>query len=64
MREKVDYRDNYEALLEYFGRDHNLLTIKDVAKFCGRNERTVVSLYNLSRNGITIASLARKMCAT
>lgn len=62
MREHESYRDNYEALLSYFGRDHNLLSAKDVAKYCGKDARTVSRLYGIATSGITIPTLARKMC--
>lgn len=61
-REHESYRDNYAALLEYFGRDHNLLTAKDVARYCGRTDRTVAIIYNIPKHGITIPTLARRMC--
>ena len=62
MREKEGYRENLSRLLEYFGNDHNLLSISDVAKYCGRNYRTVVNLYKIPKHGITIPILARRMC--
>lgn len=61
-REHESYRDNLERLSEYFGPDHNLLTAKDVARYCGRDARTVANLYNISKGGITIPTLARRMC--
>ena len=61
-REYEAYRDNYEALISYFGRCHNLLTATDVAKFCGKHPRTVRKHYNIPKHGITMATLARKMC--
>lgn len=60
-REKPEYRDNYAALLEYFG-DKRLLSIADVARYAGRDRRTVGKLYNISPEGITIPTLARRMC--
>jgi hypothetical protein len=62
MREHEAYRDNYASLLEYFGRDRQLLSIKDVAKYCGRDPRTVAKLYSIPKHGITMPTLARKMC--
>ncbi len=61
-REKAEYRDNYEALLERFP-DKMMLTAKDVADYCGRDPRTVRKLYGISREGITIPTLARRMCS-
>lgn len=60
-REKPEYRDNLEELRAYFG-DKRLLTIKDVAEYTGRSRDYVVRLYGLTKAGITIATLARKMC--
>jgi len=60
-REKAEYRDNYEALREHFP-DKMMLTAKEVADYCGRDPRTVRKLYDISREGITIPTLARRMC--
>jgi len=60
-REKPEYRDNYEALREHFP-DKMMLTAKDVADYCGRDPRTVRKLYDISREGITVPTLARRMC--
>lgn len=60
-REKPEYRDNLEDLRAYFG-DKRLLTIKDVAEYCGRSREYVTRLYGLTKGGITTATLARKMC--
>lgn len=61
MREHEAYRDNYEALLQYFG-NKRLLTASDVAAYCGRDRRSVKALYDIPKSGITIPTLARKMC--
>ena len=61
-REHESYRDNYEALLTYFGRDHMLLTAREVGRYCGKDARTVSGIYNISKHGITIPTLARRMC--
>lgn len=60
-REKADYRDNYEALREYFP-DKMLLTAKDVGKYCGIDPRTAKRWYAIDRKGIPIPTLARRMC--
>lgn len=60
-RELEEYRDNYAALLEFFG-DKRLLTACDVARYIGRDRRTAAKLYNISSEGITIPTLARRMC--
>lgn len=61
-REHESYRDNLEQLISYFGKDHNLLTAAEVAKFCGRDVRKIKDLYNIQPSGITMATLARRMC--
>lgn len=62
-REKPEYRDNYEALLQYSG-GRMMLTASEVAKYLGKDVRTVIKLYNITnpRIGITIPTLARRMC--
>lgn len=59
-REKPAYRDNVEALLRYSGGKH-LLTVSDVAAYCGRDRRTVIRKYDLRPGGITVETLARRM---
>lgn len=61
-REPEAYRDNYEALLAHFGRNHMLLTAKEVGEYCGKNYRTVAEIYSIPKHGITIPTLARRMC--
>lgn len=61
MREHEAYRDNLEALMEHFG-NKRLLTATDVAEYCGRDRRFIKELYGIPRTGITIQTLARKMC--
>ncbi len=60
-REKPEYRDNYEALLQFSG-GRMMLTAKEVAQYLGRDPRTVKKLYDIPRVGITIPTLARRMC--
>ena len=60
-REKPEYRDNYEALREFFPRKM-LLNAKDVAAYCGCDPRTARSRYDIGREGITVPTLARRMC--
>lgn len=60
-REHEAYRDNLEALLSYFG-DKRLVTISDVARYTGCDRRTVAKLYNIQKDGITLPTLARRMC--
>ena len=60
-REKEGYRDNMEALLEYFG-GKRLLSIEDVAEYCGRDRRFVKKRFGIDKNGIMLPVLARRMC--
>lgn len=62
MRERDGHRDLLADLREYFGADHNLLTAKEVAKYCGKDPRTVTKLYNIPKAGIQMVLLARRMC--
>lgn len=62
-REREGYRDMLADLREYFGPDHNLLTVKDVAKYCGIDPRTAAKRYDISKDGIMLVMLARKMCS-
>jgi len=61
MRELPEYRDNYESLLAFFG-NKRLLTASDVAQYTGRDWRFVKNLYDIPKTGITIPTLARRMC--
>ena len=60
MKEPEAYRDNYEALLSFFG-GRMLLSQKDVAEYCGKDRRTVARLYCIGKDGITVPTLARRM---
>lgn len=61
-RENESYRDNYEALLAFFGRNKQLLYAKDVSLFCGCCPRTAAIRFDIPKGGITMATLARRMC--
>ena len=61
MREKPEYRDNMEALLAFSG-GKMLLSATEVAKYCGCDRRTAVKRYAISKDGITVPTLARRMC--
>jgi hypothetical protein len=61
-REHEAYRDNYEALLEHFGRGHAHLSQKDVSDYLGLDPRTVRKIYGVDKSGIALPTLARKMC--
>ena len=60
-RELPEYRDNYEAICEKFPQKM-LLTAVDVAAYCGIDPRTARRRYSISKEGITIPTLARRMC--
>lgn len=60
-RERPEYRDNYEALLEFSG-GRMLLTATEVARYLGKDPRTVRKMYDIGKTGITIPTLARRMC--
>lgn len=60
MREKPEYRDNYEALSSYFP-GKMLLSAADVARYCGCDRRTAIRRYEIQKNGITLPTLARRM---
>ena len=61
-REHDAYRDNYEALIKHFGHCHNHLSQKEVAEFMGLDRRTVLSRYGVDKHGVTMPTLARRMC--
>lgn len=61
MPKDIEYRDNLEALLAFFG-ERRLVTAKDVARYTGRDKRFVSELYQIPSTGITLPTLARRMC--
>ena len=61
MPKDIEYRDNLEALLAFFG-ERRLVTAKDVARYTGRDKRFVAELYQIPATGITLPTLARRMC--
>lgn len=60
-REKPAYRDNLERIIERFpGKE--VLTIKEVSEFTGKNPRTVSKYFPIKKGlGISIATLAREL---
>ena len=62
MREHESYHDNLEHLVKYFGNDHNLVKASEVAKYCGCCTRTAEKIYEIPKHGITLPTLARRMC--
>ena len=59
-REKPSYRDNLERIVARFP-DKEMLTVKDVCKFCGLDGRTAKKLFEFNHNYISFAKLARQM---
>ena len=60
-REKANYRDELEQLLNFFG-DRRVLTITDVSEYTGRSRRWVKKAYNIDpTKGITVVALAREL---
>jgi hypothetical protein len=59
-REKPLYRENLAALNDFFP-DKNLLKLCEVAKFCGRDPRTVKKRYNIQGGLIEKRVLASRM---
>lgn len=61
MSERTEYRDNLEELKSHFPGKH-LITKKETAEFLGIDVRTAARRYNIGAEGITLASLARRLC--
>jgi hypothetical protein len=59
-REKEAYRDNLELLLESFP-NKKILCCSDIAKWAGRDIKTIKKLYFQEKQYITVAELARRM---
>lgn len=59
-REPKAYRDNLEDILE-FTDGRRLVTQKEVAKYLGRDVKTVRRVYGVDRNGISAPTLARML---
>ena len=61
--EKIDYRDNLEAVLAFTGGRH-LLNAKEVGAFLGIDYRTARKRYDFDKYGaISAPTLARQMCS-
>ena len=58
--EKADYRDILEDLLNHFHKHWVYPT--EVATYCGLDYRTVMRKFDISRGGMSIETLARRMC--
>ena len=59
-REKECYRDNLVLIKEKYP-DENMLTVKQVAKFTGKDYRTVKKLFKFNNGYISVANLASQM---
>ncbi len=61
-REKPSYRDNLEMIVSRFP-DKTLLTVTDVAQFCGVSRAVAKKLFSFDapKNYISVAKLAREM---
>jgi hypothetical protein len=63
MREKEGFREELEELLKFFP-DRRILTVSDVERYTGRNRRYLQAHYGIEpKVGISIVSLARKLCS-
>lgn len=61
-RETDAYRDVLEDIYQFFG-DKRLLTKQDVARYLGKDSRTVQKRFGISNNGIPAPKLARMLSA-
>ena len=61
MSEHIDYRNNLEQILN-FTEGKQMLSIRDVQRFTGREYRTVKSMFPFRDNYISAATLARCLC--
>lgn len=59
-REKEAYEDNLLRLKEFFPTSE-VLSVKEVSRFAGKDVRTVKKIYPLANGYISIATLARAM---
>lgn len=59
-REKEDYRLILEGLLQHF-RKHWVYPT-EIGDYLGVNYRTVMTKFDIDRDGCSIETLARKMC--
>ena len=61
-KEANSYRDILEDLHEYFG-DKGMLTKGEVARYLGRDPKTVTKWFGIGKNGISTPKLARLLAA-
>ena len=55
------YRIELEGLLEHFGPNKNILTCKEVAKYCGVGHDTAKRRFGIGSSGIPIRTFALKL---
>ena len=41
--EKVNFRDNLNAIYDYFGKEKAYVSLHDAAKYCGIDYRTLIA---------------------
>lgn len=61
-KEPAAYRDNLEDILT-FTEGRRLVTQKEVAKYLGRDVKTVRRIYGVDKHGISAPTLARMLSA-
>lgn len=61
MREKADYRDILETILSA-NDGKPLISQKKAAEILGLCPRTVKKRYGVDKNGVSAATLARRLC--
>lgn len=59
--EHIDYRNNLEQILEFTG-GKQMLSMKDVQRFTGKEYRTIKRIFPFHENYISAATLARCLC--
>lgn len=59
-RERDDYRVILEELIKYFNKHWVYPT--ELGGYLGMDYRTVMKKFNMTRQGCSIESLARRMC--
>lgn len=59
--EHIDYRNNLEQIL-HFTCGKQILSMKDVQRFTGKEYRTIKRIFPFHENYISAATLARCLC--
>ena len=60
MREKESYRDILASLIRYFNK--HWVYPQEIGKYLGMDYRTVKKKFHVTKEGISIETLARRMC--